>query len=197
MAAIGALTTWRAECLSRVADIAGVLSPEALYGMPWAFDKRVHAVRPHRHQIDCAAHFRHLIEGSEYPRFDNSLHVQDAYTLCCIRQVHGAAHEAILRARQVIKIEQNSATDDPPILFEDEGRTACPSGGSFQGELVALAGDYLAMALAESGNISQRRLARLLDETTKTGHIAGLPHQARWLELRLHVGPVCSAGLGC
>ncbi|MFQ5812930.1 MAG: histidine ammonia-lyase [Anaerolineae bacterium] len=169
MAAIGALTTWRAECLSRIADIAGALSLEALHGMSLAFDERIHAVRPHRHQIDCAAYLRHLIEGSEYLRSDDPHHVQDAYSLRCIPQVHGAVRAAVSHARQVMEIELNSATDNPLIFFEDGGkhrygRAACLSGGNFHGEPVALVMDYLAVALTELGNISERRLARLLDE---------------------------------
>ncbi len=169
MAAIGALTTWGAECLSRVADIAGALSLEALHGMRCAFDERIQAVRPHRHQIDCAAYLRHLIEDSEYLRSDDSLHVQDAYTLRCIPQVHGAVRDTISHARQVIETELNSATDNPLIFFEDDGRATCLSGGNFHGEPVALAMDYLAIALAELGNISERRLTRLLDETSNQG----------------------------
>ena len=169
MAAIGALTTWRAECLSRLADIAGALSLEALHGVPWAFDERIHAVRPHRHQMDCAAHLRRLIEGSEFLRFNDSSHVQDAYTLRCIPQVHGAVRAAVSHARQVMEIELNSATDNPLVFFEDDGRAICLSGGNFHGEPLALVMDYLAIALTELGNISERRLARLLDETSNQG----------------------------
>jgi len=169
MAAIGALTTWRAEQLSRVADIAGALSLEALHGVLWAFDERIHAVRPHRHQIDCAAHLRSLIEGSEYLRPNDSPDVQDAYSLRCIPQVHGAVRAAISHARQVMETELNSATDNPLIFFEDDGRAVCLSGGNFHGEPLALVMDYLAVALTELGNISERRLARLLDEASNQG----------------------------
>jgi len=178
MTAIGVLTTWRAEHLSHVADIAGALSLEALHGMSQAFDERIHAVRPHRHQIDCAAYLRQLIEGSEYLRFDDSPPakrggqrgvVQDAYTLRCIPQVHGAVRAAISHARQVIETELNSATDNPLLFFEDDGKVACISGGNFHGEPVALVMDYLAIALAGLGNMSERRLARLLDETSNQG----------------------------
>ncbi len=164
MAAIGALTTWRADGLSRVADIAGGLSLEALHGVLWAFDGRIHAVRPHRHQSDCAAYLRRLIEGSEFLRPNDSPDVQDAYTLRCIPQVHGAVRAAISHARQVIETELNSATDNPLFFFEDDGKAVCLSGGNFHGEPLALVMDYLAIALTELGNISERRLARLLDE---------------------------------
>ena len=178
MTAIGVLATWRAERLTRVADIAGALSLEALHGMPWAFDERIHAARPHRHQMDCAAHLRCLIEGSEYLRFQDSSHVQDAYSLRCIPQVHGAVRAAVSYARQVIETELNSATDNPLIFFEDSppacgggqgGVAVCLSGGNFHGEPVALVMDYLTTALTELGNISERRLARLLDEASNQG----------------------------
>ncbi|MCK4299666.1 MAG: aromatic amino acid lyase, partial [Planctomycetes bacterium] len=150
-----------------VADIAGALSLEALHGVPWAFDERIHAARPHRHQINCAAHLRSLIEGSEYLRPDDSPDVQDAYSLRCIPQVHGGVRAAVSHARQVIETELNSATDNPLIFFEDDGRAVCLSGGNFHGEPLALVMDYLAIALTELGNISERRLARLLDEGGK------------------------------
>ncbi|MBM4465466.1 MAG: histidine ammonia-lyase [Chloroflexi bacterium] len=169
MAAIGALTTWQAEGLSRVADVAGALSLEALHGMAQAFDERIHAARPHGHQMDCAAHLRRLVEGSEFLRLDDPNHVQDAYSLRCIPQVHGAVRAAISHARQVIETELDSATDNPLIFFEDDGRAVCLSGGNFHGEPLALVMDYLAIALAELSNISERRLARLLDETSNQG----------------------------
>jgi histidine ammonia-lyase len=179
MAAIGALTTWRSEHLSRVADIAGAMSLEALHGTSLAFDERIHAARPHHHQIQCAAHLRRLIEGSEYLRSNDSPDVQDAYSLRCIPQVHGAVRAAVSHTRQVIETELNSATDNPLIFFEDGGkhrggkhrygRAVCLSGGNFHGEPVALAMDYLAIALAELGNISERRLTRLLDEASNQG----------------------------
>ena len=169
MAAIGALVTWRAERLTRLADIAGAMSLEALHGMAQAFDERVHAVRPHGHQMDCAAHLRRLIEGSEYLRFHDPSHVQDAYSLRCIPQVHGAVRAAVSHARQVIETELNSATDNPLIFFEDDDKAVCLSGGNFHGEPVALVMDYLATALTELGNISERRLARLLDEASNQG----------------------------
>jgi histidine ammonia-lyase len=166
MCAVGALATYQAENLSKVADIAGCLSLEALHGTPLAFDERIHAVRPHPRQVDCATYLRRLIEGSTFLRPYDPLNVQDAYTLRCIPQVHGAVRDAILYARWVLEIELNSATDNPLIFFEEDGTPISLSGGNFHGEIVAIAMDYLGMALSELGNISERRLTRLTDEAS-------------------------------
>jgi len=165
MAALGVLTTCQAENLACVADVAGCLSLEALHGTPSAFDARIHAVRPHPRQVECAAFLRQLIAGSTFTRPDDPLNVQDAYTLRCIPQVHGAVRDAILYARWVLSIELNAATDNPLIFFDEEtGEATVLSGGNFHGEPLAIAMDYLALALTELGNISERRLTRLTDE---------------------------------
>jgi histidine ammonia-lyase len=166
MCAVGALVTCQAENLSKVADMAGCLSLEALHGTPLAFDERIHAVRPHPRQVDCAAYLRRLIEGSTFLRPYDPLNVQDAYTLRCIPQVHGAVRDAVLYARWVLEIELNSATDNPLIFFGEDGTPISLSGGNFHGEIVAIAMDYLGMALTELGNISERRLTRLTDEAS-------------------------------
>jgi len=165
MAAVGVLTTCQAENLACAADVAGCLSLEALHGTPRAFDARIHAARPHPRQVECAAFLRQLIAGSTFTRLDDPLNVQDAYTLRCIPQVHGAVRDAILYARWVLSIELNSATDNPLIFFDEEtGQATVLSGGNFHGEPLAIAMDYLALALTELGNISERRLTRLTDE---------------------------------
>ncbi len=165
MTAIGVLATVQAENLSRVADVAGCLSLEALHGTPSAYDARIHAARPHPRQIECAASLRQLIKDSTFTRPYDPLNIQDAYTLRCIPQVHGAVRDAILYARRVVEIELNSATDNPLIFFDEEtGEAEILSGGNFHGEPIAIAMDYLALALVELGNISERRLTRLTDE---------------------------------
>lgn len=167
MAAIGVLTTCQAENLSTTADVAGCLSLEALHGTPRAFDARIHAARPHPRQVECAAFLREITKGSTFTRPDESPNVQDAYTLRCIPQVHGAVRDAILYAHWVLEIELNSATDNPLIFFDDEtGQPTIISGGNFHGEPIAIAMDYLALALTELGNISERRLMRLTDEAS-------------------------------
>ncbi|MFQ6013835.1 MAG: histidine ammonia-lyase [Anaerolineae bacterium] len=168
MTAIGTLTLLAAENASRVADIAGCLSLEALQGTTEAFDPRLHALRPYPHQVECAAYLRRLLEGSQFTRRRDPQRVHDAYTLRCIPQVHGAVRSAITHARSVIEIELNSASDNPLIFWED-GQPLVLSGGNFHGEPIALSMDYLALALTELGNISERRLARLIDQDLNNG----------------------------
>jgi histidine ammonia-lyase len=171
MCALGVLETLRAENLSRCADIGGALSLEALHGTPAAFDERLHRLRPFPRQIECAAYLRALLDGSGFVRdaVRNSGDVQDAYTLRCIPQVHGAVRDAIAYARWVFEIELNSVTDNP-LLFVDEktGAVEIISGGNFHGEPLAIAMDYLGLAAAELGNISERRTMRLTDQASNT-----------------------------
>ncbi len=163
MCAVGALTVARAEMLAKTADIAAALSLEALRGTPAAFDARIHAVRPHPGQAQSAAFLRRLVEGSQFTRAFDPLDVQDAYSLRCTPQVHGAARDAIAQARHTLEVEMNAANDNPLIFVDEDGATVL-SGGNFHGEPVALVMDYLKIALAEIANISERRLARLIDE---------------------------------
>ncbi|MFN2391700.1 MAG: histidine ammonia-lyase [Pyrinomonadaceae bacterium] len=191
MTAVGLLETHKAKRLAHIADVSGCLSLEALNGTIRAFDERIHALRPHPRQIKCAKNLRDILEGSEFVRQHDSTNVQDAYTLRCIPQVHGACCDAIAYAEWVINIELNAVTDNPLIFIEEEkGRkgeeetignknffSSSPhlpfsssieviSGGNFHGEPLALAFDYLAMALSEIGNISERRIMRLTDENS-------------------------------
>lgn len=168
MCALGVLETVRAERISHTADIAGCLSLEALHGTPLAFDARIHALRPFPRQIDCAAYLRRLLEGSQFTREESSTNVQDAYTLRCIPQVHGAARDAIAYCRWAFDIELNAVTDNPLIFIDDAGKIDVVSGGNFHGEPLAIAMDYLAIALSELGNISERRTMRLTDEASNT-----------------------------
>ena len=168
MCALGVLETLRAERISRSADIAGCLSMEALHGTTLAFDERIHALRPFPRQIECAANLRRLLAGSGYTRGATPKDIQDAYTLRCIPQVHGAARDAIAYARWAFEIELNAVTDNPLIFFGEGGEISVISGGNFHGEPLAIALDYLALACAELGNISERRLMRLTDEASNT-----------------------------
>ncbi|MBK8139187.1 MAG: histidine ammonia-lyase [Chloroflexi bacterium] len=167
MTAIGTLETHRAEILSHTADIAGCLSLEALNGTLRAFDARIHALRPFPRQIDCATYLRKVLDGSGFTRGAESLNVQDAYTLRCIPQVHGAVRDAIAYSRWAFEIELNAVTDNPLIFIdEDTGDVDVLSGGNFHGEPLAIAMDYLAIALSELGNIAERRVMRLIDSAT-------------------------------
>jgi histidine ammonia-lyase len=170
MSAVGVLETHRAEKINMTADIAGCMSLEALHGTPLAFDARLHALRPFPRQIDCAANLRRILEGSTFTRGYDPTNVQDAYTLRCIPQVHGAVRDAIAYSRWVFEIELNAVTDNPLIFIDDDtGAIEVLSGGNFHGEPLAIAMDYLGLALSELGNISERRIMRLIDEASNTG----------------------------
>ncbi len=174
MAALGALAVVEAENAAAVADIAGCLSLEALHGTPAAFDPRLQAVRPHPRAQECAAGLRRLLSGSTFVRdvtqtgapgdVREPSEPQDPYTLRCIPQVHGACHDAVRYARWVVEIELNAATDNP-LIFIDEasGQVDVISGGNFHGEPLAIAFDYLGLAVTELGNMAERRLTRLTD----------------------------------
>ena len=165
MTAVGLLETAKAIRLAKVADVAGSLTLEALNGTCSAFDERIHALRPHPRQIECAKNLREILEESEFVRDFDPANVQDAYTLRCMPQVHGACRDAIAYAEWLIKLELNSVTDNPLIFQSDDGdKIEVISGGNFHGEPLALAFDYLTIALSELGNISERRIMRLTDE---------------------------------
>ncbi len=163
MAALGCLAVTEAENVALCADVAGALSLEALFGTLWALDERLHAARPHPRQVDSAASMRRLLAGSTFVRPPDHPDVQDAYTLRCIPQVHGACRDAIKYARWVVEIELNSATDNPLIFIEPDGSPIAISGGNFHGEPLAIAFDYLGLGIADLGNMSERRVTRLTD----------------------------------
>jgi len=167
MTAVGLLETHRAKLLADAANVAGCLSLEALNGTTLAFDERIHVLRPHPRQIQCAKDLREILEGSDFVRNFDAANVQDAYTLRCMPQVHGACRDAIDYAEWVIKIELNAVTDNP-LIFCDEHceNIEVISGGNFHGEPLALSMDYLAISLSELGNISERRIMRLTDENS-------------------------------
>ena len=165
MCALGTLIVHQCELLCRAADAAGALSLEALHGTTLAFDERIHALRPFPRQVDCAANMRKLLAGSQFTRENDPTNIQDAYTLRCIPQVHGAIRDSVAYTRWVMEIELNSVTDNPLIFSneDDEGSTVL-SGGNFHGEPLAIAMDYLAVGITELGNIAERRIMRLTDE---------------------------------
>ncbi|MBT3336784.1 MAG: histidine ammonia-lyase [Anaerolineae bacterium] len=169
MCALGTLLVHQSERLCGTIDATGALSLEALNGTPLAFDARIHNLRPFPRQIETAEHLRALLKGSEFTRDYDPSNVQDAYTLRCMPQVHGAAREAIAYTRWVMKIELNAVTDNPLIFIDDETEEITViSGGNFHGEPLAIAMDYLAIALTELGNISERRMMRLTDECSNS-----------------------------
>lgn len=159
----GALLVRRALDLAHSAEVAASLSLEALHGTDRAYDARVHALRPHPRQVRCAEFLRQVLRGSRMLRSQDPNNVQDPYTLRCIPQVHGAVRDAIAYARWVINIELNAVNDNPLILVDEAGEVDVISAGNFHGEPIALAMDYLKLALTDLGNMSERRIARLVD----------------------------------
>ena len=162
MGAVGALALERAERVTRLADVAGAMSLEALKGTPVPFDKRIHDARPHRGQVDAAAHLRSLLEESEIrdSHIENDPRVQDAYSLRCMPQVHGAVRGALSHAREVVEIEAGSGTDNP-LVFSETGDVL--SGGNFHGAPLALAFDYAALAITDLISITERRIDRVVN----------------------------------
>ncbi|MEY2527924.1 MAG: histidine ammonia-lyase [Verrucomicrobiota bacterium] len=168
MHAVGGLALFRARRLARVADIAGAMSLEALKGTPTAFDPRIHAARPHPGQQAVAEHLRHLLRDSEIRQshLANDPRVQDAYSLRCMPQVHGAVRGALGHAEDVLEIESASATDNP-LVFAETGDVL--SGGNFHGAPLALALDYAAIAVTDLMSISERRTDRLVNPDSSEG----------------------------
>ena len=167
MTAQGILALYDSDIVLKTADVASSLTMEALCGIPNALDERVHALRPHRGQIATSANLRRLLAGSNLVYGKEHERIQDAYSLRCIPQVHGASKDAYKYVENVLNTEINSVTDNP-ILFTGDGDVI--SAGNFHGQPVALALDFLGIALSEIGNISERRVERLVNP-----QLSGLP----------------------
>ncbi|HYI65374.1 MAG TPA: histidine ammonia-lyase [Candidatus Limnocylindrales bacterium] len=168
MAGIGSLAHHDALRLAITADVIGAMSLEAMLGTGAAFAEQLIAARPHAGQVAAARHLRALLAGSEIgaSHADSDHRLQDAYSLRCMPQVHGAARDALGELARVLDVEINAATDNPLVFPSGE----VISGGNFHGEPLALALDYATLAVAELASISERRIARLVD-----AHLSGLP----------------------
>ena len=189
MLAIGTLALLAAEILVDSADVLGGLSCDALKGTDAAFDERIHQARPHHGQMKTAANLREMLEGSEIRESHRACgRVQDAYSLRCIPQVHGAVRDTLAHCREVFQIEANSAVDNPLVFLTTHVGTAAPghpaeqssaasdapsgdviSGGNFHGEPLAFALDFLAIALSALAGISERRIERLVNPALSEG----------------------------
>lgn len=167
MTAVGALTVYDALELLKVADIAAAMSFEAQNGIVDALQARMHAIRPHKGQVDSARIVSALLAGSKNVTQQGEVRVQDAYSLRCTPQVHGASKDAVNYVRQKVDIEINSVTDNP-IVFSDTAEAI--SGGNFHGQPVALAFDFLGIALAEIADVAERRIERMVNSS-----LSGLP----------------------
>jgi len=168
MTAIGARALESAERLMTGADIAGAMTIEALQGSARPFDERIAALRPHPGHAIVSSNMRRLLQGSGIMDAHRACgRVQDAYSLRCIPQVHGAARDALAYVRRVLEIEINAVTDNP--LFFAEGAEALP-GGNFHGQPISQAMDLLGLAVADAGSISERRTERMVNPA-----LSGLP----------------------
>lgn len=196
MAGMGALLVHRATNLTRTADIAAAMTLEALYGTDRAYDARVHAIRPHPRQIACAAFLRALLDNSRFLRTDDPNNVQDPYTLRCVPQVHGAVRDAVDYARWVINIELNAANDNPLVFVDDEtGEADIVSAGNFHGEPIAIAMDSMKLSIADMGNMSERRTARLVDADCNGGVLPMFLTDQGGLESGLMIAQYTAAAL--
>ncbi len=172
MLAVGTLALLAAEALVDSADVLGGLSCDALKGTDAAFDERIHQARPHPGQIKSAANLRRMLEGSQIRESHRTCgRVQDAYSLRCIPQVHGAVRDTLAYCRSVFETEANSAVDNPLVFIRDRKDTQGDviSGGNFHGEPLAFALDFLAIALSALAGISERRIERLVNPALSEG----------------------------
>ena len=161
MTAVAGLALAEAERLAPMADVAGALTLDVLKGTDVAFDPRIQRARPHPGQAASARNLKRLLAGSPIRESHRDCgRVQDAYSLRCMPQVHGAARDALAYVARTVEIEMNAATDNP-MVFSDPGELL--SGGNFHGEPVAMASDVMAIAVAELGAISERRIERLVN----------------------------------
>jgi histidine ammonia-lyase len=174
MLAVGTLSLLAAETLADSADVIGAMSCDALKGTDVAYDERIHNARPHAGQSKTAANLRRLLEGSQIRESHRDCgRVQDAYSLRCIPQVHGAVRDTLAHCRAVFETEANSAVDNPLVFVKNtkaaDGEGDVISGGNFHGEPLAFALDFLAIALSALAGISERRLERLVNPALSEG----------------------------
>jgi histidine ammonia-lyase len=173
MLAVGTLALLAAEILVDSADVIGAMACDALKGTDAAFDERIHRARPHHGQITTAANLRKLLEGSAIRESHRDCgRVQDAYSLRCMPQVHGAVRDTLAHCRSVFETETNSAVDNP-LVFRDpkskDDHADVISGGNFHGEPIAFALDFLGIALSALAGISERRLERMVNPALSEG----------------------------
>jgi len=168
MCALTALAVWDARILLKTADIVAALTAESLCGITDAYDLRIHAARRQAGQIDTAANLRKLLADSGLASSSEKSEggrVQDAYTLRCIPQIHGASRDAVAYVEGIAEREINAVTDNP-LVFKDG---SVLSGGNFHGQPLALSADFLAIAMAEIANVSERRIERLVNPQLNNG----------------------------
>lgn len=166
MTAVGVNVLWDAMHLMKTADIATAMTAEALHGITKAYDHKVHDLRGHQGQKDAAENLRTLLAGSKNAFEVQPSKVQNPYSLRCIPQIHGASRDAIQYVYEAVSRELNAVTDNP-IVFPDEDEVI--SGGNFHGQPMALAFDFLKMAISEFADVSERRAERLINPQLSEG----------------------------
>jgi len=170
MLAVGTLALLAAETLADTADVVGALTLDSLHGTDVAFDPRIQKVRPHAGQAHTAGNLTHMLSGSQIRESHRACtRVQDAYSLRCMPQVHGAVRDTLAHCRRVFDIEMNSAVDNPLVFPAKDGSGDILSGGNFHGEPLAFALDFLGIALASLAGISERRIERLVNPALNEG----------------------------
>ena len=170
MLAVGSLSLLAAETLAETADVLGAMTLDALQGTDVAFDERIHAARPHAGQSKVAANLRRLLQGSQIRESHKDCgRVQDAYSMRCIPQVHGAVLDTLEFCRRTFEIEMNSAVDNPLVFTTGHAEGDIISGGNFHGEPLAFALDYMAIVLSALAGISERRIERLVNPALNEG----------------------------
>ncbi len=167
MMGVASLAVYDAGLLLKTADISACMTVDALEGIIDPYDPRVQEIRPHAGQIDAAANFRQILAGSGLTVHQGAVRVQDAYTLRCLPQIHGASRLAYDYVRAVIETEVNSVTDNP-LIMPDNGDII--SGGNFHGQPVAIAMDTLGICVAEYANVAERRIERMVNP-----QLSGMP----------------------
>ncbi len=166
MTSVGAHTIYDAINLSKTADIVASMTAEALNGITDAYNPGLHNARGQKGQINTAKNLLRILEGSKNTTRQDEIRVQDAYSLRCVPQVHGASKDCFEFVKEKVKIEMNAATDNPLIFVDEE---LVLSGGNFHGQPVALPFDFLGIGLAELANLSERRLERLVNPALSEG----------------------------
>jgi len=201
MTAVGALAFCQAEILSRTADVIGAMSAEALFCTPQAFDARIHAARGFAGQQQSAANLRRLMADSQIREAHwQCSRVQDAYSVRCMPQVHGAVRDQLRFMREIFTIELNGATDNPLVFVEERSSDAGPigeilSGGNFHGHPISTACDFLAILATQLANISERRLALMMDPVASASDLPAFLVRNSGLNSGFMIAQVTAASL--
>nr|WP_279389851.1 histidine ammonia-lyase [Mammaliicoccus sciuri] len=168
MTSQGVIAYIEAENIAYHAEWIAALTHQALNGIVDAYDEHVHIVRNFNEQVEVAERMRNWLEGSKLTTRQGEVRVQDAYTLRCIPQIHGASFQVLNYVKEKLELEMNAANDNP-LIFDNDDETLVISGGNFHGQPIAFAVDFLKIGVAELANVSERRLERLVNPQLNGG----------------------------